>query len=370
MKAWILHNIGDIRMEETPRPKPGEGEVLIAVKAAGVCGSDIPRIYRTGAYSYPLIPGHEFSGIVREVGKGADEAWKNKRVGVFPLVPCGKCGPCRQKAYEMCRNYSYIGSRQNGAFAQYVTAPEQNLIELPDSVAYEEAAMLEPMAVAVHAMRRAAPQIGDAVAVCGLGAIGALLLMFLLDAGIKNIFVLGNKEIQKQAALRMGLPEGNYCDVKMEDAGKWLKERRRDAGHTGVDVFFECVGKNGTALQAVELAEPGGRVCLVGNPCGNMVFGKEAYWKILRNQLTVIGTWNSSFLREKGDDWHYVLDRLASGRIAPAGLVSHRFALEGLEEGLHIMRDKREEYVKIMAAPDGGVTPSNNAETAWKHPAF
>ena len=114
MKAWVLHGIGDFRLEEADEPVLAKGEVLVSVKAAGICGSDIPRVYRTGTYSYPTIPGHEFSGMVVKTGEGADPGWLNKRVGVFPLIPCGSCVPCKKRQYEMCRHYGYLGSRQDG----------------------------------------------------------------------------------------------------------------------------------------------------------------------------------------------------------------------------------------------------------------
>ena len=165
MKAWVLHGIGDIRLEEAACPEPAEQEVLLAVRAVGICGSDIPRIYRTGAYAHPLIPGHEFAGEVTKVGKGVDPSWRGQRVGVFPLIPCRSCDPCQRKLYEMCRCYSYLGSRRNGGFAEYVAVPAGNLLRLPEKVSYEEAAMLEPMAVAVHDMRRAASSLSDTVVV-------------------------------------------------------------------------------------------------------------------------------------------------------------------------------------------------------------
>ncbi len=167
MKAWVLHGVDDIRLEDIERPQPGPGEVLLEVRAAGICGSDIPRIYKTGTYSFPTIPGHEFSGVVADVGAETDTSWKGSRAGVFPLIPCRMCAPCLKKQYEMCRNYSYLGSRRDGGFAEYVAVPAENLIRLPDNVSFEAAAMLEPMAVAVHAMRRVLPSASDTVAVCG-----------------------------------------------------------------------------------------------------------------------------------------------------------------------------------------------------------
>ncbi|MDE7206536.1 MAG: alcohol dehydrogenase catalytic domain-containing protein, partial [Lachnospiraceae bacterium] len=169
MKAWVLHDVNRIHFEEVEKPRPAENEVLVSVKAAGICGSDIPRIYKTGAHVHPLVPGHEFSGQVIEVGKRAGTAWIGKRVGIFPLIPCGTCTACQKRHYELCRNYSYLGSRRNGGFAEYVAVPEWNLIELPDSVPYEEAAMLEPMAVAVHAMRRVQLHKNDTAVILGLG---------------------------------------------------------------------------------------------------------------------------------------------------------------------------------------------------------
>ncbi len=509
MKAWILHEIGEIQLEELEKPLPGRGEVLIAVKAAGICGSDIPRIYETGAHTHPLIPGHEFSGVVEAVGAEADTAWLGKRVGIFPLIPCRRCPPCANKLYEMCRHYDYLGSRRNGGFAEYAAVPVECLVELPENVTFAEAAMLEPMAVAVHAMRRAFPEmkytgsrtksvketlryagkqafekktgqqteqrtgpigqttqtaeepieqrteakqtpeepigqrmetetpqtpaepieqraetetpqtptepieqttetpqrpadsIGETphtptapieksgrgaeaaavpdtagtVVVCGLGTIGLLLLMMLLERragqevshnperskardngtdaagagpGDSVILAIGNKDYQKQMVLELGLSEDAYCDSREQDVSQWLMER---SGKQGVDIFFECVGKNETLRLAVDNAAPGGRVCLVGNPYSDMLLEKSVYWKILRNQLYITGTWNSSFTGEPDDDWAYVLELLSRRRIVPEKLITHRFSVDELEKGFQIMRDKAEDYVKIMAFP-------------------
>lgn len=345
MKAWVLHGIGDLRYETVKDPLPGKQEVCIQVKAAGICGSDIPRLYQNGAYSHPLIPGHEFSGVVVDVGEGVSTDWLGRRVGVFPLIPCGSCMSCEKKLYEMCRNYSYTGSRRDGAFAEYVTVPVRNLVSLPKEVSFEEAAMLEPMSVAVHAVRRIQLQKTDIVTVCGLGTIGLFVTMFLQEAGIRNILTIGNKDFQKQTVGKLGLLDDAYCDSRKQDAFEWTKE------HTdgkGTDVFFECVGRERTYTLAVNSMAPLGKVMLVGNPFSDMGLSRDIYWKILRNQLTVTGTWNSAFLHEPGDDWNYVLERLAKKRIAPAELITHRYSLEDLEKGFHIMRDKTEDYVKIM----------------------
>ena len=350
MKAYVLHKIGDFRLETVSDPVPKENEVIVAVKAAGICGSDISRVYQSGTYSYPLIPGHEFAGEVAELGAGVDASWKNRRVGVFPLIPCGVCAPCQKKQYEMCRNYGYLGSRSAGGFAEYEAVPAENLIALPDEVSYEAAAMLEPMAVAVHSMRRIEPKQNEKIVVCGLGTIGMFLVMFLREAGMEQIFTIGNKEFQKQIVTRMGISSDQYYDSKQQNGDEWLKEQ---TGGLGADVFFECVGKEDTFAQAIGNAAPAGRVMAVGNPASDMGLNRNTYWKILRNQLTVMGTWNSSFTHDLEDDWHYVLKRLKEGKIRPEEMISHRLPFDRLEEGFHIMRDKTEDYGKVMGKMEG-----------------
>ena len=350
MKALVLEDIGKLSYKDVTTPVPKKGEVLVKVCAAGICGSDIPRAYRDGAHNMPLIIGHEFSGCVEETGEEVSSGWIGKRVGIFPLIPCKNCKQCLDRKYEMCKNYSYLGSRCNGGFAEYVTVPEWNLIELPDSVSYEAAAMLEPMAVAVHAMTRSliGSRIGSKIAVCGLGTIGTILVQFLKDAGYTDILVIGNKDFQKRTMSDIGIPDGNYCDSKKTNVHDFIMDH---TDGTGVDVFFECVGSNESASLAVDCAAPGGSVCFVGNPHSDMTFSKQVYWKILRNQLTIHGTWNSSFLGSsegEDDDWNYVLRCLEKGNIHPEKLITHRYVLKDLVKGFELMRDKSEDYIKVM----------------------
>lgn len=338
MKAYVLEDLGKFNLTETDTPKLSKGEVLLKVKAAGICGSDIPRIYTAGTYHYPLIPGHEFSGEVVSVADDLDkDIYLGKKYGVFPLIPCMKCAQCKTSKYEMCEDYSYLGSRRNGGFAEFVAVPVQNLIELPEKVSFAAAAMLEPMAVAVHAIRRINPKKDDNVAVCGLGTIGLLIIMFLKEMGIENIIAIGNKEYQRQKAIELG--------VKPENLG--LKKRK-------IDIFFECVGSNETINWALNYTSPGGKVMLIGNPKGDMEFDKNTYWKILRRQLTLMGTWNSSFAMDgfqslaSPDDWKYVIDRLEGERVNPEALITHKYEFDNFIQGFEIMKDKSQDYIKEM----------------------
>lgn len=354
MMAYVLHDIGDLRYEETVKPCPHTGEVLLRVKATGICGSDIPRIYQTGAYHHPLIPGHEFSGEVVQLGERVDRRWEGKRAGVFPLIPCGICSSCKKKQYEMCRQYDYLGSRTDGGFAEYVRVPEWNLIELPEQVTYEQAAMLEPMAVAVHAIRRSGLGVGEkdknpgperTIAVCGLGTIGLLIVMFLKNMGYQRIYTIGNKDFQRETLKKLGMEPGNFCDTRIGAVENWLADRTNGEG---VDCFFECVGKNEILMQGINSTAPGGMLLLVGNPATDMTLKKAVYWKLLRRQVTVRGTWNSSFTHEETDDWHYVLNCLQGGNIHPENIITHRISFEDLCEGFKIMRYKIKNHIKIM----------------------
>ncbi len=212
--------------------------------------------------------------------------------------------------------------------------------------------LLEPMAVAVHAMRSALA--GDAdrsksIAVCGLGTIGMLLVLFLIEAGYTNIYVMGNKASQRSMAAAAGVPQENIFQDRNIRARDWLMAQTKGAG---ADVFFECVGKTETISDALLCTAPNGMVQLVGNPASDIGLDQNTYWKILRSQLTVKGSWNSSFTHNAEDDWQYVLDRLQHGRIQPQQCITHQFVPSALEQGLLLMRDKTEAYMKVMQTGD------------------
>ena len=331
--------------------------MLIRVKAAGICGSDVPRIFKTGAHRMPLIPGHEFSGVVEGIGKRVHTFWIGKRVAVFPRIACGKCAYCRNGKTDLCMEYDYIGSRRDGAFAEYVTVPEDQLLELPADVSFEQAAMLEPSAVAANAVRKGCTggnrilSRDKPVAVCGLGTIGLMVAMFLLEAGYERIYMIGNKDFQKKKVKELGISDECYCDSRSEKPAEWLKE----VTGGGVHSYFECVGSNDSIGYGIEGSAPGGWEILVGNPRSDMSFHKDVFWKILRKQMTICGIWNSAFRQTAPaygeldpDDWNYVLKEMEDGSIYPERLITHRLSLDELDKGFEIMKNKTEDYCKVM----------------------
>lgn len=345
MKAYILHGINDLKYEEINIPEVPEGWVLVEVKAAGICGSDIPRIFETGTYNFPTIPGHEFSGIVRKTYGGGNKEILGKRVGIFPLIPCGNCECCVQEKYEMCNNYDYLGSRRDGGFAEYVLVPEWNLIEIPENVSFEEAAMLEPMSVGIHALRRMDIERKkiSSIIIYGLGPIGMMMAQWARILKIDNIYLVGNKDAQMQTAGKLGFE--NICDASKKNPIKWIMELTN--GH-GVDVAVEGVGANSVFSQALESVKAEGNVLIVGNPKEDLSLDKKIFWKIHRKQLKIYGSWNSSFTKKSNDDWHTSLEALSSGKMKAKGLITHKLEFDDLFSGLEIMKNKKEYSCKVM----------------------
>lgn len=342
MKACVLHAIGDLRLEDLPTAMPQKGEALVRVAACGVCGSDIPRVFTKGTYQFPLVPGHEFSGVVEAVGSGVDPVWKGRRVAVFPLIPCRNCAACEIGAYAQCQDYDYLGSRCDGAFAEYVTAPVANLVPVPEDLSLEEAAMAEPAAVAAHALGRAGLELGDNVLIFGAGPIGLLLGQWAEAWGAGKVMLV---DIDL-AKLRFARAQGflHLFDATPGGVEEWVKTKTG----RGADVVIEGSGSPAAFEQCMGAARPFGAVVLMGNPVGSMTLSQPAYWAILRRELRVLGTWNSSFAELPRNEWKLALDFMASGRLKVQPLITHRTGLDGLRDHLVMMRDRREFFNKVM----------------------
>lgn len=327
MKAYVLHGIGDLRYEDRPAPELRPGWALVKVLAAGICSSDIPRIFEKGTYHFPTIPGHEFCGRVEAVADGADSGWIGKRVGVFPLIPCKECPSCHKERYETCEHYDYLGSRRDGGFAEYAAVPTWNLIGLPDEVSDVQGALLEPAAVALHAVKRAEIPRGGSVCVVGTGAIGLLAGQWARLRGAGYVVIKGRDDTKRELAEACGL--------------RYLT----DASGEQFDRVIEAVGSQIALAESIHLTASDGRLVLMGNPDGPRALSRDTYWRILRKQLTVVGTWNSSFGREK-DDWSETVDAMA-GKLRTDPIVSHILEKERLEFGLTAMRDEKKPCCKV-----------------------
>lgn len=332
MKAYVLHKVSDLRYEDVPMSECPTGWAIVQVKAAGICSSDIARVFTKGTYHFPTIPGHEFSGVVYSVADEEHQSLVGRRVGVFPLIPCRQCPQCQQKQYEMCANYDYVGSRRDGAFAEYVAVPIWNLLPLPDEVPLEVAAMLEPLSVGLHALKKAEIKKTDSVAVIGTGMIGISAAQWAKKYTGGEVVVVGRNENKRHLVESTGLP----YEVHTKADGKEY------------DVVLEAVGTPESVDLALNMVRPGGTVVLMGNPSGDILLTQNTYWRILRKQLVVKGTWNSFYDGSEPSDWTDAVDALAKGEVDVKSLISHIFPQERLVDGLQLMRDHKEPYCKIM----------------------
>lgn len=342
MRACVLHGVGDLRLEQVPDPFPGPGEVLLRVRACGVCGSDIPRIFEKGSYRFPLIPGHEFAGVAEALGSGVDAAWAGAHVAVFPLIPCRRCAACETGAYAQCADYDYLGSRRDGAFAEYVTVPAWNLIRIPDDLGFEETAMAEPGAVALHALRRAGIDPGDRVLIFGAGPIGLLLGKWAEIMGAGDVLMVDVDLAKLRFAQSLGFR--HLLDGRQAGPAEWTMNKTG----RGADVVIEASGSALAFAQCVTAARSGGTVVLLGNPAGPMPLPQDAYWAILRKELRVLGSWNSSRAEMPKDEWQLALNAMASGRLQVNPLITHRIGLDGLCGELRMMRERAAFFCKVM----------------------
>ena len=347
MQACVLHAIGDLRCENAADPKPRAGEVLIRVAACGVCGSDIPRVFKTGTYKFPLIPGHEFSGTVVAAGDGVDADLVGTRAAIFPLIPCNDCPMCAQNKYAQCANYDYLGSRSNGAFAEYVCAPEWNVLPIPDHLSLEEAAMAEPASVALHALRQGDIQGGEIVCVVGAGPIGLLVAMWATALNASKV-MLADIDARKLAFAKELLPDANLLDARERP----VSEAVRSITGNGAELVVDATGSAPGVAQCLHAAKPFGRVVLLGNPEGDMTLPKDAYWSILRKELRLTGSWNSAYDPSRRDDWRTVIEFMANGKLNVKPLVTHRVGLPDLMHAMVTMRDRSEFSNKILFVND------------------
>ena len=344
MKAQVLYGINNLKFESNyEEPVLHDGEVLVEVRACGICGSDIDRVLKNGTYHFPTIIGHEFSGIVRKIKNDENKSWLNKRVSVFPLIPCMKCTSCKSGNYQLCEKYNYLGSRCNGGFAELVSVPVWNLIEIPDGVSYEEAAMMEPCSVAMHALKMAENILGRNVVITGSGTITSMLVKIAMASGAAHVVVLA-RNVEKIKYLQNLIPNAFFIN---SDDGNFIEEVNNAVGST-IDIVIEGTGASNMLEKAITLVSRKGVVVVMGNPSNDISLNKNSYWQILRKELIIKGTWNSVFGIDGKSDWNDVFSLMKTGKLNIKNLISHKINLKNLMDGILLMKNKTEISNKVM----------------------
>lgn len=347
MRAAVFHGIGDIRLEEMPRPRPGTGGAVVKVGAAGICGTDL-RIYANGHHRIPpgtvRVLGHELAGEIVELGQDTPGLEVGMRVGVAPNIGCGVCGECVAGWTNLCVDYGAIGISLDGAFAEYVRIPAQavrqgNVVEIPDSIPYRTAALAEPLSSCLSGQEAIGVGVNDVVLILGAGPIGVMHALLAKLAGARKVVVSGWPDDRLRKA------EEHGADVIVNPKQEDLKAAVMEASHgLGADVVIVAVASPAAQEEALELARRRGRINYFAGLPGERPVIRFNSNLVHYRQLTVTGTTGSN-LRQ----YHAAVDLLAGGRVNLTGLVSTRLPLDRFPEGIERAQTKKE--MRILVEP-------------------
>lgn len=261
MRALVYKGEKHLEVVEMDVPRPGPGEALVEVERSGVCGSDLYIYEGRRKVQLPRVLGHEFVGVIREMDESAPSPFQvDERVVAEPIIGCGVCLACRRGQYNVCQTRIILGAETNGVFAEFVKVPLANLFKVPDGVPSEEAALVQPTAVAVHTVRRVGLQAGERVAVLGAGPIGALIAMVARAAGATEVVLTETNPFRREVMQGLGF---EVYDPSCEEVP--LPTVPEAADDPGFDAVFDAAGGLGTFGQAVRLTRIQGNIALVAN---------------------------------------------------------------------------------------------------------
>ena len=331
MKAASIEKPRQLSVSETEVPAVGDGEVCIEVRSSGICGTDVHIFGGDYLGSYPIIPGHEFAGVVTEVGAGVSRFVPGDRVAIEPNVACDNCEACLNNRQNFCERWQGIGVTLPGGMAQYAVVPEKAVFDI-GSMPFEVGAFVEPLACVLHGVERAAPRLGDRVLVIGAGPIGVLLAKTITIRGASTI-----TQVDKNSD-RLEIAAANGASNTLES----LEEVPAEA----FDVVVDATGVPSVMERTLGFARYGGTVLLFGVPPQDGTVTFDAF-PIFRKGLTILSTFTS--VRNSVQ----AVRLLAAGSIDVAPLISHRLSLDELGQGLELMETGADSVMKVQVQPNG-----------------
>lgn len=343
MRRVVLRDLRSFAFEDVDRPSPAPGEALIRVQRVGICGSDISAFYGRHPYIHcPIVPGHEFSGVVAGVGEGVAEVQAGTRCTVIPHLVCGECPACVRGAYNLCGKLRVLGAQADGAFTEYLCVPAKMAMPIPDALSMEQAALVEPCAVGYHAARRGAPSVDETALVFGAGPIGMFTMQCIRALGPKKV-IIADKDAAR-LALADSLGADGTIDLSVESVDQGLV--RLIGCVDSVDLFFDCVGFGGQALDdIIRIARRGARVVVAG------VLEKEYAIPHLpdfvEHELTLLGS--AMYVPQ---DFADVIDLMNKGIVRIDGIISHSAPLWDVAKIFHMIDSRSEPFFKIMLHVD------------------
>ena len=338
MKALVFVGPGEMAVLERPDRPPGHGEVLVTVRASGICGSDVHGyLGLTGRRQPGTIMGHEAAGLVLETGPDVSVARVGDRVALRSILACGTCGPCQQGRSNVCADRRGLGMQFDGAHAERSVVPEALAVPIPDSLSFEEAALAEPLAVALHAVAITPLELSDTVAIVGAGPIGLLTLLALRRRGVRSVAITDRSPHRLAAARELGADLA--IDVGSSDPVPAILVA---TGGLGADVVFEAVGITATVAQSLAVARTGGHVTWIGNSAPTVDLPMQ---DMVTRELTLRGSY--AFAGE----FEEAIDLLATGQIDVRPLIELTARLDEGPELFRRLGDGTLDAVKVVLIP-------------------
>lgn len=338
MRACVFEEKNRFSIREVPTPSPNPGEVLIRVRAAGICGTDIHILRGEYFQDFPIIAGHEFAGEIAALGEGVEGFSVGERVTADPNIFCDRCYFCKINKNNHCLNFAAVGVTRSGAFAEYVTVPAKCVFPLPEGLSFSEGALAEPLACAVYGVRRSGVQPGEKVLIFGAGPIGLLLLSLFRVSGASQVVVVDISEKKLERALKRGA-----CEALLADGSE--KKRLKEIAPFGFEVVVDATGIPEVMEKAVEYVEPDGTFLLFGVAPRGASMRLEPY-EVFRRDLRIVG----SFAVKK--TMQYALNLLGSGAIDVRDLISSQYPLERFGDALEeVLTGKDRLKVQIVCEP-------------------
>lgn len=345
MKAVILQNKATLVYQDIPTPQPEAGQALVKVEAVSICGSDLSR-YAKGHRTYPIILGHECAGSVVRVGADVSHDWIGKRVAVIPLVPDFTCDECARGLYSACRQYSFIGSRQAGGFADYVVVPEKNLLTLPTETNFEAAALIEPATVARHILDRGNFAPGQTACVLGAGSIGLMCVQWLRILGARQIIAVDVSDENLRAAENLG------AQIALNPKQANVTQEIHTVTGDGVDLAIEAAGAPQTLAQTIHVTRPRGNIVCGGNQPLDAALPMQFIEDLMRKELQLHGCFMSYSQPFPGHEWTESLAAALDGSLDMGTMISHRFALGDAPRVFAELAARKYPYRKIIFSPE------------------
>jgi L-iditol 2-dehydrogenase len=338
VKALVFRGPGSMPLEDRAEREPGPGEVVVAIRASGICGSDVHGFGgATGRRKVGVVMGHEAAGDVVAIGPGVENAAVGDRVVLRSILPCGRCDRCVHGQPNICLDRQGMGMHFDGAYAERIVVPDRLVVRLPASLSYEAGSLVEPLAVAMHAVGITPLDARDVVVVVGAGPIGLLTLLAARDQGAGSIVVTDRDPHRLEVARALGADAA--IDVGRDDPVGAVMEA---TGGRGADVVFEAVGIAATVAQSIAVARPGGQVTWIGNSAPEVPLPMQA---LVTRELTVRGSYG--FV----DEFELAVGALAEGRIEASRLIERVARLEEGEDLFRELADGSLSAVKVVLTP-------------------